>query len=185
MTAAQREIQLDWLLAGSVAAGGVFAAAMALGACNAHADPPPFPDIDSYAPVNARDHLISYDTPGIVVSGTYFLTPDGISCSITIGAYAGCTGNNFPAVPPAAPTKGGAPHVNTISTGSQIRPVSDDTGTDGTIHNEPIKTLPPFHSISLGGVICGVDDAGTTACKDPQGRGFILSPSWSGWLPRV
>ncbi|QCR71458.1 hypothetical protein FCV17_06315 [Mycobacterium avium subsp. hominissuis] len=33
--------------------------------------------------------------------------------------------------------------------------------------------------------ICGVDNSGTTACKDPQGRGFVLSPHGSGWLPHV
>jgi hypothetical protein len=168
-----------------IATAGFFVAALPLNGCTAQADPPSFPDIDAYTAVNQRDYVIAYDTPGIVVSGTYFLTPDGISCSITVGAYAGCSGNNFPGVPPATPTKGGAPRVNTISTDSRIRPVSDTTGTDGTIRDQPIKILPPFHSISLGGVICGVDDAGMTACKDPQGRGFILSPSWSGWLPHV
>jgi hypothetical protein len=30
-----------------------------------------------------------------------------------------------------------------------------------------------------------VDNAGTTACKDPQGRGFVLSPRGSAWLPHV
>ncbi|SPM39834.1 hypothetical protein MNAB215_2027, partial [Mycobacterium numidiamassiliense] len=25
----------------------------------------------------------------------------------------------------------------------------------------------------------------TTACKDPQGHGFVLSPRGSGWLPHV
>ncbi|MBZ4620668.1 hypothetical protein GBO18_12020, partial [Mycobacterium avium subsp. hominissuis] len=38
---------------------------------------------------------------------------------------------------------------------------------------------------SQDGVVCGVDDSGTTACKDPQGRGFVLSPHGSGWLPHV
>jgi hypothetical protein len=160
-------------------------AAAATTSCRAQAEPPKFPDLSSYAQVNAGDYLISYDTPGIRVSGTYFLTPNGISCSMTIGAYAGCSGNNFPGVPPATPTEGGTPHVNTISTSSPIRPISDATGLDGTIRDQPIKTLPPSHSISLGGVMCGVDGSGTTACKDPQGRGFILSPSWSGWFPHA
>src|SRR5882757_9154285 len=43
----------------------------------------------------------------------------------------------------------------------------------------------PFHSITFNGATCGVDDSGTTACEDSQGRGFILSPAWSGWLPKV
>ncbi|MBS9535178.1 hypothetical protein KIH27_16445 [Mycobacterium sp. M1] len=66
-----------------------------------------------------------------------------------------------------------------------MHPSGGSLGTSDTIHDQPIKTLPPFHSIALGGVICGVDDAGTTACKDPQGRGFVLSPKGSGWLPHV
>jgi hypothetical protein len=41
------------------------------------------------------------------------------------------------------------------------------------------------HSITVNGIICGADNAGTTACKDPQGRGFVLSPHGSGWLPHV
>lgn len=163
-------------------------AVLTIGQANAacaHADPPPFPNIDRYAGVNPADYVITYDTPGIAVSGTYFLTPDGISCSIIAAAAAGCSGNNFPGVPPAAPTEGGTPRVNAISTSSPIHPGGDTTGADGTIQGQPIKTLPPFHSLSLGGVTCGVDDAGTTACKDPQGRGFVLSPKGSGWLPHV
>ncbi|CAG6866798.1 hypothetical protein [Mycobacterium avium] len=42
-----------------------------------------------------------------------------------------------------------------------------------------------MHSITVDGVICGVDNSGTTACKDPQDRGFILSPHGSKWLPHV
>ena len=56
---------------------------------------------------------------------------------------------------------------------------------NNTVQGHPIKTLPPLHSITVDGVICGVDDAGTTACKDPQGRAFVLSPHGSGWLAHV
>ncbi|RAV09475.1 hypothetical protein DQP57_15185 [Mycobacterium colombiense] len=48
-----------------------------------------------------------------------------------------------------------------------------------------VKTLPPSHSITVDGVICGVDNSGMTACKDPQGHGFVLSPHGSSWLPHV
>lgn len=146
----------------------------------AHADPPPFPNIDSYTPVNADDYAITIDTPGIEVKATYFLTPDGILCSITLGAFAGCSGNNFPGVPPA-----GTPRVNAIGTGTPLHPTGDTLGTSGTVRGQKVKVLPPFHSLSLGGVVCGVDDARMTACKDPQGSGFILSPPWSGELPHV
>lgn len=42
-----------------------------------------------------------------------------------------------------------------------------------------------MHSITVDGATCGVDGAGMTACKDAQGEGFILSPSWSGWLAHI
>jgi len=45
--------------------------------------------------------------------------------------------------------------------------------------------LSPFHTLTVFGVTCGVDDKKMTACKDPQGRGFVLSPSWSGWIPKA
>jgi hypothetical protein len=167
-----------------VTAAGILTAAVTT-SCTAHAEPPKFPDLSSYAQANAGDYAITIDTPGISHKTTFFLTPDGIVCGINAGASAGCTGNDFPGVPPAAPTEGGTPRVNAISTSSPIHPSGDAIGENGMVRDQPIKTLPPFHSISLGGVICGVDDAGMTACKDPQGRGFILSPSWSGWLPHV
>ncbi|MDR3663178.1 MAG: hypothetical protein P4L86_22810 [Mycobacterium sp.] len=48
-----------------------------------------------------------------------------------------------------------------------------------------LKTLPPFHALTVNGVICGVEDARTTACKDAQCRGFVLSPKGAIWLPHV
>ncbi|MGC7358062.1 hypothetical protein RA989_19565, partial [Mycobacteroides abscessus subsp. massiliense] len=54
-----------------------------------------------------------------------------------------------------------------------------------TAHERQDPTLPAYHSITVNGVICGVDDKGTTACKDPQGRGFVLSKQGSGWIPKI
>lgn len=164
-------------------AGGIVGLAV-VGACTAHAAPPSFPDLRGYTPVNSQDYVITYDTPGIAVSGTYFLTPDGIKCTIE-SSDALCAGNNFPGVPPATPSSGGTPRVNQISTAMPIRATSSAFGTSDTVRDHPIKTLPPNHSIAVDGVICGVNGSGMTACKDPQGHGFILSPQWSGWLPRV
>ncbi|GBE67120.1 hypothetical protein MFM001_35820 [Mycobacterium sp. MFM001] len=147
------------------------------GACNAHADVPTFPDISGYAPVNAQDYTIALPNTGRApLNMVYFLTPDGITCAFGNPPSAACTGNNFPAVPPAS-----GDSVNSISTSTGLGQTNAPIAAQG----RPIKTLPPMHSITVNGVICGVDGGGTTACKDPQGQGFVLSPSGSGWLPHV
>jgi hypothetical protein len=144
------------------------------------ADTPKFPDMSGYTAVNVNDYAVDTSTPGISSTGLYFLTPDGIICGIGGDpSGASCTGNNFPAVPPV--TNG----VNSIGTDTKLRTTNTPIGTDGTVHGNPVKTLPPLHSITVDGTTCGVDDAGTTACKDPEGRGFVLSPKGSGWLPKV
>jgi hypothetical protein len=149
---------------------------LAVGCCRSesHASTPRFPDLSKYTPVDAVDYRVDASTPGHPATQVVFLTPDGITCAFSTPASAGCTGNNFPAVPPAAAG------VNSIGT---------DAGLDTT--NAPIartvtaKTLPPFHTITVDGVVCGVDDAHTTACTDGHHRGFILSPGGSGWLPHI
>jgi hypothetical protein len=150
---------------------------------NSHADPPKFPDLSHYTPVNVHDYEKSFTTPGQApIPMVYFLTPDGITCDFTSSAAAQCTGNNFPGVPPATPSAGGGARVNWIATNVPLQPTTAPIATSG---GPTFKTLPPMHSITVGGIVCGVDDAGTTACKDGQGRGFVLSPHGSGWLPHV
>ncbi|MFA4083404.1 hypothetical protein ONA92_17040 [Mycobacteroides salmoniphilum] len=168
---------------------GLIGAAI-LSACTATAEPTTpteptksgdasrFPDLSSYTPVNIADYRIDTTSPGHPSSGTYFLTPDGITCNFPTLA-AQCTGNNFPGVPPAATG------VNWVGTMTQLRQTGDSIASGGIALGQQIKTLPPFHSITVSDVTCGVDDKGTTACKDPQGRAFVLSPSWSGWIPKV
>jgi hypothetical protein len=166
-------------------------------ACTATAEPPTptatngpitagkFPDMSSYAAANPADFETQYETPGrpnAPMKSYNFVTPGGIQCSFDAVPSAGCTGNNFPGVAamqcdPAMR----AYEVNAISTGRGIWQTSD-TSCDST---PTAKVLPPFHTLTVYGVTCGVDDAGMTACKDPQGRGFVLSPSWSGWIPKV
>jgi hypothetical protein len=147
-----------------VLAGGIISAIVT--SCTAHADPPAFPDISGYTPVNVADYTIGLPNTGRAPLNTvYFLTPDGITCDFFSGE-AQCTGNNFPALPPAA-----AP--------------SDPIAPNGQVYGHSLNTLPPLHSIAVNGVVCGVDNTGTTACKDPQGRGFVLSPHGSGWLPHA
>jgi hypothetical protein len=151
-----------------------------------HAQTPRFPDLSGYTPVNVANYEVDTTTPGIPSQAVFFLTPDGIICSIDPQG-AGCTGNNFPAVPPVANSYDGRV-VNSIGTDTGLNSTNAPIGTGGphgTAHGNPVKTLPPFHSITLDGVVCGVDDVRTTACKDAQGRGFVLSPKGSGWLPHV
>ena len=137
------------------------------------ADTPKSPDMSHYTPANVADYEIDASTPGIHATQVVFLTPDGIRCSFS-PPTAGCTGNNFPSVPPV--TNG----VNNIGTDQGAYQTSDGFGHPGNL-----KTLPPFHTLTVDGITCGVDDARTTACKDSQGHGFVLSPKGSGWLPRV
>ncbi|WP_207546570.1 hypothetical protein [Mycobacteroides chelonae] len=162
---------------------GMLAAAL-LNACTAHAEPPKLPDISGYTPVNAQDYAIDTTTPGHPSTGTYFVTPDGIMCGFS-NIQAQCTGNNFPAVAPAiSDPDRGINGVNWIGTTTGLQQTNEGP-VSGKVHGQVVKTLPPFQSIAVGGTICGVDDSGTTACKDSQGRGFVLSPKGSGWLPKV
>jgi hypothetical protein len=170
-------------------------------ACNATADPPapsptdpsapgstrPFPDMSNYSAVNPDEYKWETDNPGRPTKlTTYgFNTPDGVRCTFGQSSSASCAGINLPGIPPAVcdPVQR-VFRYNTISTsqGVQQWPQSRPTCTSNPSRG---KVLPPFHTLTVYGVTCGVDDKGTTACKDPQGRGFVLSPSWSGWLPKV
>ena len=164
-------------------------------ACSAAADPPTepgmprsagnFPDITAYTPVNPDDYVRELDNPGRPKKriGYFFTTPDGIRCLFDQPSLAACTGNNLPAVPPAPCDEAtGKGSLNTISTDRGLH----EYGSASCQENSSlVEVLPPFHSLTVYGVTCGVDDKGATACKDPQGRGFVLSPSWSGWIPKV
>lgn len=170
---------------------GLIGAAL-LSACTATAEPtttptePPkssdaarFPDLSGYTPVDIADYRIDTTTPGIPSARVVFLTPNGVSCSFPILA-AGCTGRDLPGIPNKSDGE-----YTYISTDSGIQAVGSTPYVNDTLRGQQIKTLPPFHSITVSGVTCGVNDKGTTACKDPQGRAFVLSPSWSGWIPKV
>ncbi len=159
------------------AAGAVLTAAIT--ACTAHAEPSKFPDLSGYTPVNIADYRIDTTTPGMPSSQIFFLTPDGIPCTFSTGT-AGCKGDNLPGVP--AEDKDPFTYIDTVT---GIQPANSTSYVNNTIRGQQIKTLPPFHSITVSGVICGVDDKKMTACKDPQGRGFVLSPAWSGWLGKI
>lgn len=167
------------------AIAATIAVAMISTSC-AHADTPAFPDISEYTSVTVADYIIEIPNTGRApIKQVYFLTPDGITCDFSAG-QAQCTGNNFPAVPPAPndPSRG-ITGANWVGTMTGLKQTNAQIAEGNAVQGSPIKTLPPLHSITVDGVICGVDGAGTTACKDPQGRGFVLSPKGSGWLPHV
>ena len=148
------------------------------------ADTPKFPDFSDYTAVNVGDYEVDTSTPGRPSKGVYFLTPDGIICGFaSYPPGAGCTGDNLPGVPPLTDPAPGV--VKGIGTDRGVQATNSPIGTDNTVHGNPVNTLPPFNTITVDGVTCGVDDAKTTACKDPQGHGFVLSPKGSGWLEKV
>lgn len=164
-------------------------------ACTATADPPTpttepksaeaarFPNMDNYAAANPDDYKTQYETPGrpgAKMTRYDFTTPDGIGCGFEQRPSASCAGNNLPSIAPVCDPPKRSYGGNEISTNTGLREVGIPC--DG---NASGKTLPPFHTLTVYGVTCGVDDKGTTACKDPQGRAFVLSPSWSGWIPKV
>ncbi|MCV7076954.1 hypothetical protein [Mycobacterium szulgai] len=166
------------------------AAGSAMTGCRAvtHADPPTFPDLTNYTPVNIGDYAIEIPNPGRGSSSeVFFLTPDGNACTL-VNSGAECTGNNFPGIPAVSqdPPRGLA-GVNGIRTDTGLQPTNAPVaGADNTVMGHPIRPLPPLHSIALNGAICGVDNAGSTACKDAQGRGFLISPQQGTvWLPHV
>jgi hypothetical protein len=167
------------MIAKTLAAGAGVLVVAVMSACHAQATPAKFPDLASLTPVNVSDYAVDASTPGMPATQVYFRTPDGVTCEFLSG-QAQCIGNNIPGLPPASPTSKGAPRVNWIGTSSGLKPAAPVED-----RSSGIKILPPLHSITVDGVVCGIDGSGTTACKDPQGRGFILSPSWSGWLPHV
>ncbi|WP_164478378.1 hypothetical protein [Mycolicibacterium stellerae] len=148
------------------------------------ADTPTFPDVSGWTAVDVRDYEVDTTTPGRPSTGTYFITPDGIICGFaTFPPAVGCAAENLPGVPPLTDPKPGI--VQSIGTDRPPKATNASIGQDGKVHGNPVKTLPPFHTITVDGMTCGVDDGGTTACKDQQDRGFVLSPRGSGWLPKV
>lgn len=165
-------------------------------ACTSHAEPLKpsdtnrFPDVSGYTPVDPEDYERQLDNPGRPekMVGYYFNTPDGVWCTFSQFPSAACTGNNLPGIPPAKCDAARRTYaINTISTDRGLSKTSGSSCNNESSEKSEswTKVLPPFHTLTVYGVTCGVDDKKTTACRDPQGRGFVLSPSWSGWLPHV
>ncbi|ETB30202.1 hypothetical protein O977_17015 [Mycobacterium avium subsp. paratuberculosis 10-5975] len=136
--------------------------------------------MSGYAPVDASDYAIALPNPGhLPLKEMHFVTPDGITCGFGNPPAAGCTGNNLPGIGPENKN----PYTY-VGTDTGIQPATSTPYVNSAIQNQ-IRTLAPFHTITVEGVVCGVDNSGTTACKDAQDRAFILSPHGSKWLPHV
>lgn len=149
-------------------------------ACHANAEPPKFPDLNAYVAANVDEYVILLPNVGREANKrVYFVTPDGVRCNFLMDS-AGCTGDNIPGIS----DKDKNPYTY-VATGTGIRPTASTPFVDGKIQGHELKVLPALHSITVNGVVCGVDDAGTTACKDTDGRGFVLSKRGSTWFPKV
>lgn len=146
----------------------------------ATAEPPKFPDMSMYEHVNTDEYVIPLPNVGSdPIEAVYFTTPDGIHCNF-LNASAVCTGDNIPGVS----AKDKDPYTY-VATGSGIQPTASTPFVDGKLQGHEINVLPANHSITVDGATCGVDDKGTTACKDAKGRGFVLSKGGSTWFPKV
>lgn len=149
-------------------------------ACTVMAEPPRFPDMSTYAQVDVDEYTILLPNVGREANKrVYFVTPDGVRCNFLMDS-AGCTGDNIPGIS----DKDKNPYTY-VATGTGIRPTASTPFVGGKIQGHELKVLPALHSITVNGVVCGVDDAGTTACKDTGGRGFVLSKRGSTWFPKV
>jgi hypothetical protein len=164
------------MIASAVATGLISASACST---QSHADPV-FPDLSSYASANSSDYAVAIPNfhPHDPTNSIYFLTPDGIPCNFHSDSVE-CIGN-IPGV--AGNDKN--PYTS-LSTASGIKAATSTPYSNGTVQGQPIRTLPPLQSIAVAGDLCGVDNAGSTACKDYQGRGFVISQQGTRWLPHV
>ncbi|TDZ91718.1 hypothetical protein CCUG60885_04349 [Mycobacteroides salmoniphilum] len=156
------------------------AATALMDACTVRAEPPSFPDMSTYTQVNVDEYTILLPNVGREPNKrVYFVTPDGVRCNFLMES-AGCTGDNIPGIS----DKDRNPYTY-VATGTGIRPTGSTPFVDGKIQGHELKVLPALHAITVNGVVCGVDNAGTTACKDADGRGFVLSKLGSTWFPKV
>ena len=125
---------------------------------SAWADPPSFPDMSHYTPANVTDYEIDASTPGIHATQVVFLTPDSIRCSFN-PPVAGCTGNNFPAVPPAVNG------VNNIGT---------DQGIYSAFDGIPDSSCPPT---DLAGCRGSESRASAIRWRSDFHTAFVVQPS--------
>lgn len=149
----------------------------------ASAQPPGFPDLNAFTPVDPAPYTASARGGG----DTFFKTPDGIQCALPNpypwkpGEHlsAGCSGPlpGLPAGAPASPD--GCTEIST-PTGmpTDLGPYSFQKG--GSCPILTSQSLVPGQKITAGAITCAVGANRLTACIDPAlNRGFVLQPSGS------
>lgn len=152
------------------------------GAGCAAAQPPGFPDLNAFQPVDPSGYTASARAGGAV----YFVTPDGLSC-IVPNPYkpgdhvsAGC-GGRLPGLPDNAPIGPGGCSLVANPTGlpTDLGPYSFQKGTGCPI-DDTTPLLNVGQKITTGIITCVVGADRLTACVDPiLNRGFVLQPSGS------
>lgn len=141
------------------------AGATSLGAPGiAAADPPPVPNINTFASAKPSEYSAQ--------DGAWyaFSVPDGVTCVLDkqSGGY-GCSGPI-----PAAP--GGANMVTATAAGSPGF-ASSDRPLYGVV--DEAKPLPPNTRLSFRTVSCGTDGVTTSCLNTADQSGFVLSPAGS------
>jgi hypothetical protein len=127
-----------------------------------------FPDFDGFEAVDANQFYQSRPYFG----GVLFATPNGMSCDNNAmnslddpnAVVLSCTGPRPDRGPGNWKVRVATDKAATIEQGSSKPP-----------EGGPYKLLPARHTISYQGILCGVDDKGTTACRVGD-HGFILAP---------
>jgi hypothetical protein len=152
--------------------GGVVTSALGV----AHADPPSFPDLAALGTVNAADYAVQLPNshPHDPSNAIYFVA-EGIPCNFHTGGV-GCIG----AIPGVADGDRGS--LTAVATDTGIRAVGSTPYAEASVEGLPIRSLPAGQSIFVSGTRCGVAAAGVLACKDFQGRGFVISAQSTAWL---
>lgn len=152
-----------------------------ISACTAHAQPPKFPDLDTFQPVDPAPFTAAARAGG----GAYFVTPDGLQCSVPHPyqpddhVSASCAGP-LPGLPDSAPRgKAGCSAVGSpTSLPTDLGPYSFQEGTGCPVLTTPL--LDVGQKITTAGITCAVGADRLTACIDPVlNRGFVLQPSGS------
>lgn len=152
----------------------------------AHAGPLGFPDLNAFQSVDPAPYTAAPRGGG----GTYFSTPDGLSCLLPAPYHPGqhmsaSCGGHIPGLPAGTPTSSDG--CSDVGTGAPVPtdlgPYKFSQGTGCAVvspYNPPPKLLNAGQKISRGDLTCVVGADRLTACIDPiLNRGFVLRPSGS------
>jgi hypothetical protein len=147
----------------------------------ATATPPNFPDLNAFQPVDPAPYTAAARAGG----AAYFVTPDGLQCSLPNPnkpgdhVSASCDGP-LPGLPGNAPV--GSDGCSVVgpptSLPTDLGPYSFQKGTGCPIVTSPLLSVG--QKITKADITCVVGADRLTACIDPiLNRGFVLQPSGS------